>query len=54
MTTLQDEVLGEYLTECQEMTERLSLLLRTLEKEGAQPETMRSFARDIHTIKGSS
>jgi two-component system chemotaxis sensor kinase CheA len=54
MSSEMDEVINEYITECQEMIQRLSERLSTLEKDPTPQETMRAIARDLHTIKGNS
>lgn len=54
MQTLQDDILAEYLAECGEMLEKLGTNLANLEKEKFDRSVLRGFARDIHTVKGSS
>ena len=54
MSSEMDEVINEYITECQEMIQRLSERLSTLEKDSTPQETMRAITRDLHTIKGNS
>ena len=54
MTQIQDEVMSEYLGECRETLERLNVLVGQLERKSFDAATMRTIARDVHTIKGSS
>lgn len=49
-----DPVLNEYFAECEELSERVSQNLQLIEKGHANPDTIDSIYRDIHTIKGSS
>ena len=49
-----DEAIQEFTSESEEMLERISLSLSTLEKQGPDKETLSSIYRDMHTIKGSS
>lgn len=49
-----EEAIQEFTTECDEMLERISLSLSSLEKKGPDKETLSSIYRDMHTIKGSS
>lgn len=49
-----DAALSEYLAECDELNQRISDHLRTIEKGGQTPDIIDSLYRDIHTVKGSS
>ncbi len=49
-----ESALGEYLAECQEILERLTVSLQRLEKSANQKDSIASIYRDIHSIKGSS
>ena len=49
-----EEAIGEFTSECEEMLERISLSLSSLEKGEIDNETISSIYRDMHTIKGSS
>ena len=49
-----DDVLSEYLSECEEKLDKINLQLTKLEKDGFDRDVLRSIARDVHTVKGSS
>ncbi|MCX6125237.1 MAG: Hpt domain-containing protein [Proteobacteria bacterium] len=53
MTELNN-YLDEYVGECQEVLDRVSLNLARIEKNDGDPEIITSVYRDIHTIKGTS
>lgn len=46
--------LGEFYSECDEILQRISLVLTKLEWQELSPETIDSLYRDVHTLKGSS
>ncbi len=51
---LMDEAIQEFINECMEMLERISVSLTDIERSGPSPEKYSSIYRDIHTIKGSA
>jgi two-component system chemotaxis sensor kinase CheA len=54
MSSEMDDVIHEYIAECQEMLDRLNERLSVVEKDPNQSEILRAIARDLHTIKGNS
>jgi two-component system chemotaxis sensor kinase CheA len=51
---LMDEAIQEFINECTEMLERISVTLTDIERSGPSPDKYSSIYRDIHTIKGSA
>jgi two-component system chemotaxis sensor kinase CheA len=51
---LMDEAIQEFINECTEMLERISVTLTDIERTGPSPDKYSSIYRDIHTIKGSA
>jgi two-component system chemotaxis sensor kinase CheA len=51
---LMDEAIQEFINECSEMLERISVTLTDIERTGPSPDKYSSIYRDIHTIKGSA
>jgi two-component system chemotaxis sensor kinase CheA len=51
---LMDEAIQEFINECTEMLERISMTLTDIESTGPSPDKYSSIYRDIHTIKGSA
>jgi two-component system chemotaxis sensor kinase CheA len=51
---LMDEAIQEFINECSEMLERISVTLTDIERTGPSPDRYSSIYRDIHTIKGSA
>jgi two-component system chemotaxis sensor kinase CheA len=51
---LMDEAIQEFINECSEMLERISVTLTDIERSGPSPDRYSSIYRDIHTIKGSA
>lgn len=54
MAPIPESAMDEFITECEELMERSSDLLQSLEKDGYNAEKVNSVYRDIHTIKGSA
>ncbi len=52
--SFMEEATQEFINECVEMLERISLTLTDIEKTGPSVDKYSSIYRDIHTIKGSS
>jgi two-component system, chemotaxis family, sensor kinase CheA len=51
---ISDALLGEFISECEEITGRVSQNLSAFEKNEFSPEMLDSLYRDMHTFKGSS
>ncbi|MCB0422496.1 MAG: Hpt domain-containing protein, partial [Bdellovibrionales bacterium] len=51
---LQQEIIDEYLAECEEILQRVTSGLALLERSEHDGETLNSIYRDMHTFKGSS
>jgi two-component system chemotaxis sensor kinase CheA len=49
-----NEAFGEFIAECDEITQRISHNLQEIEKNAATPEIYDSIYRDVHTLKGSA
>ncbi len=55
MTKLDVEgALGEFFSECEEILQRITLLLTKFESQELSVEAIDSLYRDVHTLKGSS
>lgn len=51
---ISKEAVDEFVTECDEIVDRLSKNLQLLESNGADKTTIDSVYRDIHSLKGSA
>jgi two-component system chemotaxis sensor kinase CheA len=51
---VSDSALSEFISECEEISERVSLNFRLVEKGDTSSELVNSIYRDIHSLKGSS
>ena len=51
---VSDEVLGEFLSECEEIIQRVSSAFSIIEKNEHDFELLDAVYRDMHTLKGSS
>lgn len=49
-----DEAVNEFIAECEEMIDRISLNFSALERDQSDPDIINSIYRDVHTMKGSS
>ena len=54
MSNDMQEIIAEFISECDEMLERISLDLGKIEKGDHDNDTLNSIYRDVHTIKGSA
>lgn len=51
---ISDALLGEFIGECEEITQRVSGNLASFERDECTPDMLDSLYRDMHTFKGSS
>lgn len=54
MSEMPQEVIDEFLTECEELIEDVFDKLRKIEKDGFDDDHINAIYRSIHTVKGSS